>query len=678
MAGIGDLFGGLAKGLEAGMGIAQRQQALQQHQQTIDLERQKQDIALQQIQGAMADSKAISAALAPAADATKQDAQGLEFMALLRDAAGMDPQTRKTQLPVMFAQFKKATGQDIAPNMQEFIGKAPSETLVPLIDSATVQMARGGSAAAIPAFTDPRRSAALIANRTAKLQATADDPLANPQAMGVQTQVAQTQRLIDLETQKLQNLQTAASRITTQAGLEKFTTLMNATEQRIQTLNGQLNALNTQNAPKTIGHGGALVTPTGQVLYQAPDASKLLPPDVEAQQIRIAGAKAQAGAQARQDVADAATPDLSPEALSRAAAQYNIDGSLPALGRGAKGVKARLDIIEEATQQAADAGDTSAEAAARATMNKAVLSGYRQLEAQGQKISAFEKTAKMNADKALEFAGKVDNTGVPIFNRWVNAGKTAGTDDPDLAAFNTYVNGFRNEYARIVTTATGGGVTTDTARAEFDKIINTAQAPDAFKAAISAAKQEMDNRLQGFEDSRQEVRAKFLNLKKGGGDSPTAATPAAPPVDNNQYTKLSPEEEKRFREWADKRSNGHTDDELATYDLRGAWKDVESGKIKPDDRGHLADTYKKPNHITFSDGSIYAKNDPGAGKWSQDSDGKWTFTVGATNLRYHSPQELRSYFAKYEPNSKLVFPKNVDSSSAPVAKTKSGATVSNW
>jgi len=533
MAGLGDLFGGIAQGFTAGQGIAQHWQSLQQHQQTIDLEKQKQDITLQQLQNAMSDSKAISSALAPAAQATQTDAQGLQFMSLLRDAAGMDPQTRKTQLPVMFAQFKKATGQDIAPNMQEFIGKAPTETLVPLIDSATTEMARNGATAALPVFTDPTRSAALIANRTAKLQATPDDPLANPQAVGVQTQVAQTQRLIDIETQKLQNLQAAAPRITTQAGLEKFTTLMNATEQRIQALNGQLNTLNAQNAPKVIGHGGALVLPDGKVLFQADEASKLLPPDVEAQQIRIAGAKASATAQARQDVADAATPDLSPEAQSRAAAQYNIDGTLPQLGRGTKATQNRIAVLEEATRQAADAGDTSAEAAARATMNKAVLSGYRQLEAQGQKISAFEKTAKLNADKALEFADKVDNTNVPIFNRWLNAGKAAGTNDPDLAAFNTYVNGFRNEYARIVTTATGGGVTTDTARGEFDKIINTAQTPDAFKAAMAAAKQEMDNRLQGFEDSRQEVRAKFLNLKKGGGGS-AAAAPAAPAAPNTQ------------------------------------------------------------------------------------------------------------------------------------------------
>lgn len=75
--------------------------------------------------------------------------------------------------------------------------------------------------------------------------------------------------------------------------------------------------------------------------------------------------------------------------------------------------------------------------------------------------------------------------------------------------------------------------------------------------------------------------------------------------------------------------------------------------FKPDARGHLPDTYKLPNHITFSTDSVY--NDGGAGSWQKIS-GTWYFTPGPTNLKHHSMEELRQYFRKHEPNSVLVDP----------------------
>lgn len=75
-------------------------------------------------------------------------------------------------------------------------------------------------------------------------------------------------------------------------------------------------------------------------------------------------------------------------------------------------------------------------------------------------------------------------------------------------------------------------------------------------------------------------------------------------------TVLSPAEEVAFKKWKDKYA---PNDSGADYDLRGAFK---TG-MKPDpDTGHWPDTYKKPNHPTFSDQSIYAKDAPDkAGSW---------------------------------------------------------------
>jgi len=64
-------------------------------------------------------------------------------------------------------------------------------------------------------------------------------------------------------------------------------------------------------------------------------------------------------------------------------------------------------------------------------------------------------------------------------------------------------------------------------------------------------------------------------------------------------TKLNPGEERKFQSWKSKHA---PKDSGADYDLRGAYK---SG-LKPDVTGHWPDTYKKPNHETFSDESIYS------------------------------------------------------------------------
>lgn len=75
-------------------------------------------------------------------------------------------------------------------------------------------------------------------------------------------------------------------------------------------------------------------------------------------------------------------------------------------------------------------------------------------------------------------------------------------------------------------------------------------------------------------------------------------------------TKLEPKEEVNFNRW---KKQYAPEDSGMDYDLRGAYK----AGLKPDSKtGHWPDTYKKPNHPTFSDQSIYAKMAPEkAGRW---------------------------------------------------------------
>jgi hypothetical protein len=74
-------------------------------------------------------------------------------------------------------------------------------------------------------------------------------------------------------------------------------------------------------------------------------------------------------------------------------------------------------------------------------------------------------------------------------------------------------------------------------------------------------------------------------------------------------TLLLPEEEAAFAKWMKLFA---PQDSGEDYDFRGAFK----AGYKPGTDGHWPDTFKKPNHPTFSIESIYALDRPQlAGRW---------------------------------------------------------------
>jgi len=120
----------------------------------------------------------------------------------------------------------------------------------------------------------------------------------------------------------------------------------------------------------------------------------------------------------------------------------------------------------------------------------------------------------------------------------------------------------------------------------------------------------------------------------------------------DQYnTELTPEEEKRFQAWAT--ANGRSGDTY-DYDMRGWWKENGDKSVE----GHFTDKYKKPNHPTFSNESIYHGRDGNVGgEWSGE-EGSMSFTPGRTNLENYTPLMLQDYFTKTEPNVRLVIPES--------------------
>lgn len=94
-------------------------------------------------------------------------------------------------------------------------------------------------------------------------------------------------------------------------------------------------------------------------------------------------------------------------------------------------------------------------------------------------------------------------------------------------------------------------------------------------------------------------------------------------------------------------------DDGSDYDLQGAFL---SGVIPDSERGHFPDTFKKPNHPTFSDQSQYSGVPDGTG--GTYAGGTWgkgdSYTPSDTNLAMYGKQGLAQYFSVQEPESKLI------------------------
>lgn len=118
--------------------------------------------------------------------------------------------------------------------------------------------------------------------------------------------------------------------------------------------------------------------------------------------------------------------------------------------------------------------------------------------------------------------------------------------------------------------------------------------------------------------------------------------------DKNLYTtKLTKAEEEDYQDWKEKYAASQSD---VDYDYRGAFK----AGLKPNSRGHLSDKFKKPNHPTFSDESIYSTKETPGGHWGR-ANGKDTFTP--SDWMESDPKRIEylpGYFREQEPDVQLI------------------------
>lgn len=191
-------------------------------------------------------------------------------------------------------------------------------------------------------------------------------------------------------------------------------------------------------------------------------------------------------------------------------------------GWGQAGVQTRSFVLNKVAEKMKERGiEPSSLAGMQAaySANRAALAQITKLKTM---VGSFEQTAQKNLVIVQEMSKKTDRFGVPIADKWLLAGKRA-TGDPDVSAYDAAIRTASNEVARVVNSANGSGVLSDTARKEIESILNPAMAPEQIESVIGIMKRDMDNRIQSLTEGQANI------LKEIGPPKPkeTPGQPAA-------------------------------------------------------------------------------------------------------------------------------------------------------
>jgi len=182
---------------------------------------------------------------------------------------------------------------------------------------------------------------------------------------------------------------------------------------------------------------------------------------------------------------------LTGDALDNAASRYALDGTLPSnLGRGNQGAMNTVKILSRAAEIAKERGDSPEASRIRQLANKASSAALTDLSKREAQVGAFERTFVRNTQLVDTLSDRLDRTGVPLANKWIQAGKRAVTGDPDLSALDAAIKGAVNEYTKIVSGSMGNTAMAEGEIKKIESLLSAAQTPEQVKAVIQTMKVE--------------------------------------------------------------------------------------------------------------------------------------------------------------------------------------------
>lgn len=196
-------------------------------------------------------------------------------------------------------------------------------------------------------------------------------------------------------------------------------------------------------------------------------------------------------------------------------------GVLGNLGRGAQGAQDLRRITNRmASILKEEGGPGTAEQRAAFKADSASLGA---LTKTFDAITAFENTAVANGRALVGLAKKVDDTGVPVVERWIRAGRKSVKGDPDVSEFHAQLSLFGNEAAKILSNPSMSGVLTDTARKEVQEFLPKDASAAQIERVVSRLETDFGNRKKSTVDQMDAIKTRMSGRKPA---SPSGDTPA--------------------------------------------------------------------------------------------------------------------------------------------------------
>lgn len=239
------------------------------------------------------------------------------------------------------------------------------------------------------------------------------------------------------------------------------------------------------------------------------------------------GQQGTSGARVVAQGAPKAKPEM--EAVDAATVEFYAQkvaagGDLPAIGAGKSATAWRQAILKRSAQIQTGQGISGGESNLAKADVKANTSALLQAQKQYTSTVGFEETFQRNLQEVDKLGPKGVGGSVPVFNRWIQSGRKNVQGDPAVSAFNVAVNTAANEYAKLASGASGGAVTSDSARHEAMEILNTAQTWPQMQAAIKQMRIDGHNRVLALDTQIKRLRG---NISGAGRKAPAVPKPGS-------------------------------------------------------------------------------------------------------------------------------------------------------
>lgn len=178
--------------------------------------------------------------------------------------------------------------------------------------------------------------------------------------------------------------------------------------------------------------------------------------------------------------------------------------SLPSLGIGNLAAGVKVGILNGIANHALTLGIDGSKFAAILASKQGAKQAINTISRNQGMMTVAESTANSNFDQILgKMSSLPPKTLSPLLNEFIQTGAIQ-VGDPNVKPFAALLMTALNEYAKVITGQTSGAAVSDAARKEAQSMVGSGDTPDSIRNFIATAKQEMGNRVSGYDDAKNQ------------------------------------------------------------------------------------------------------------------------------------------------------------------------------